>query len=216
MSLEFEIFCERVCMLPERVLYLPVNQAILVADLHFGKVNHFRKSGVAVPILANQKNAALLIDVIQLMKPRQVIFLGDLFHSHYNQEWETVGQIVQYFAEVSFELVLGNHDILSRQQYARHAIKVHEESLTLGQWLLTHEPMAIEKIPEGVYNLAGHIHPGVLLQGAAKQTLLLPCFYFGKKQGLLPAFGSFTGLARIYPKVDEQVFVVAEQKVIVV
>ncbi len=210
---EFEIFSQRICMLPERVLYLPKDQTILVADLHFGKVNHFRKSGIAVPVSANEKNAALLIDVIQKTKPKRVIFLGDLFHSHYNQEWETVGQIVQHFVEVSFELVIGNHDILSKQQYVRHTIKVHEGSLTLGQWLLTHEPMTFEKIPEGFYNLAGHIHPGVRLQGAAKQALLLPCFYFGKKQGLLPAFGSFTGLARIYPKVYERIFVLADGKV---
>lgn len=214
MRLEFEVLSERVEMLAEKILFLPVHHSILVADGHFGKVNHFRKSGIAVPITANDKNASTLIDVIQQLKPQRVIFLGDLFHSHYNQEWETVGQIVRNFSNCSFELVLGNHDVLSAQQYSRHQIKVHLHQLDLGQWALTHQPM--EQVPNGQYNLAGHIHPGIRLKGTAKQALLLPCFYFGKNAGLLPAFGSFTGLAQIVPKRDERIFVVANDKVIAV
>ena len=83
MGLEFEVLSERVEMLAEKVLFLPAHNSLLVADVHFGKVNHFRKSGIAVPVIANDKNASTLIDVIQQLKPQRVIFLGDLFHSHY-------------------------------------------------------------------------------------------------------------------------------------
>jgi metallophosphoesterase superfamily enzyme len=64
------------------------------------------------------------------------------------------------------------------------------------------------------YNLAGNIHPGVLLQGKGKQAVTLPCFYFGERQGILPAFGSFTGLARIQPKKEDRIFVIAESTVV--
>jgi len=214
MGLEFEVLSERVEMFAEKVLFLPAHNSLLVADVHFGKVNHFRKSGIAVPVIANDKNASTLIDVIQQLKPQRVIFLGDLFHSHYNQEWETVGQIIRHFSNCSFELVLGNHDVLGAQQYSRHLIKVHLRQLDLGQWTLSHQPM--QQVSNGHYNLAGHIHPGIRLKGTAKQALLLPCFYFGKNAGLLPAFGSFTGLAQIFPKKEERIFVVANEKVIAV
>jgi uncharacterized protein len=213
-KIDFIIEGERIILLPEKVLYLPQHKTILVADLHFGKVNHFRKSGIAVPAKANDKNADTLINVINAIKPDRIIFLGDLFHSHYNEEWETVGQILKHFSACSFELVLGNHDILGLQQYQRHAIKVFENQLIIGQWLLTHEPLTIT--PENFYNLAGHIHPGVRLQGAARQSLMLPCFYFGKRNGILPAFGSFTGLAKITPKQGERVFAIAEEKIIAI
>ncbi|HNU41619.1 MAG TPA: phosphoesterase, partial [Cyclobacteriaceae bacterium] len=68
--------------------------------------------------------------------------------------------------------------------------------------------------PEGVYNLSGHIHPAVRLKGTGRQSVMLPCFYFGKQQGILPAFGSFTGMARIVPKKEDRIFVIAENKVI--
>ncbi len=209
--MDFLIWNEPIALLPEKVLYLPKYRLILVADLHFGKVNHFRKSGIAVPPKANDKNADTLINVINATKPDRVIFLGDLFHSYYNEEWETVGQILKHFSACSFELVLGNHDILSLQQYQRHGIKVFESQMIVGQWLLTHEPL--ETIPENFYNLAGHIHPGARLTGSGRQSMILPCYYFGKQQGILPAFGSFTGLATIHPKKNENVFVIAEGKV---
>jgi uncharacterized protein len=211
LKLDFLINKEPITLLPEKVLYLPKHKTVLVADLHFGKVNHFRKSGIAVPAKANDKNADSLIHAIHSTKAERVIFLGDLFHSHYNEEWETVGQILKHFSSCSFELVLGNHDILSLHQYERHAIKLFENQLIMGTWLLTHEPLAT--IPENFYNLAGHFHPGARLEGSGRQSIMLPCFYFGKQQGILPAFGSFTGLAAIHPKKEEHVFVLAEGRV---
>ena len=79
----------------------------MIADLHFGKVNHFRKSGIAVPVQANMKNASLLIDAIDLLKPDRVIFLGDLFHSAYNQEWEVVVYVIG-LRWLRFENGIGN------------------------------------------------------------------------------------------------------------
>ncbi len=202
---------ESITLLPQRLLYLNHHRALVVADVHFGKINHFRKAGIAVPAKANNRNAADLIDAINQTKPERVVFLGDLFHSTYNDEWETVGQITDHFRQCAFELVVGNHDILSDNQYARHSIRCIPQ-LVLGQWLLTHEPLT--DIPDNCYNLAGHIHPGIRLHGSGRQSLMLPCFYFGKRQGLLPAFGAFTGLAKIKPQKEDRVFVLAEGKII--
>ena len=122
-----------------------------------------------------------------------------------------VGQILNHFSMCTFELVRGNHDILSQLQYIRHRITLHEAGLKIGNLLLTHEP--IEVMPGECYNLTAHIHPGVRLFGKGKQALTLPCFYFGRDQGILPAFGSFTGLAIITPRKDDRIFVVTEKKV---
>jgi DNA ligase-associated metallophosphoesterase len=203
---------EMITLRHEKAILLPKHNALLIADLHFGKVNHFRKSGVAVPIMANEQNNRLLIELLNSTKPERVIFLGDLFHSHYNDEWETLGQIRRHFSSCSFELVMGNHDILHEQQYQRNGLVVFKQQLIIGQWLLTHEPL--KTIPEGNYNLSGHIHPGVRLHGTAKQSITLPCFFFGDRHGILPAFGSFTGLALIQPKQKERVFVISEEKII--
>ena len=203
---EFELW-------PERAVYWKRINTLLLADLHIGKINHFRKAGIPVPTGANDKNIEVLVGLLQQIKPERVICLGDLFHSHYNPEWEVFGEIVKHFKPISFELVLGNHDVMSDHQYERKGIRVYEE-LLLDGFIFTHHPL--ESIAENQYNIAGHIHPGVHLRGKGKQAMTLPCFYFGGQQGLLPAFGAFTGLARIYPKKDEQVFVIAEDRIIAV
>ena len=209
--MRIEILEVAMVMNSEKILFLPDKRILLIADLHFGKINHFRKSGIAVPMQANMKNASLLIDAINFLKPDRVIFLGDLFHSGYNQEWETVAQITHHFSACSFELVIGNHDILSLEKYGQNLLKVSHE-VAIGSFILTHEPL--QDVPNGMYNIAGHIHPGVRLKGGAGQSLMLPCFYFRGNQAILPAFGSFTGMAKINPQKGERVFAITKDNVI--
>jgi DNA ligase-associated metallophosphoesterase len=210
--MDVELLHEKVTLLPDKAIWFKARKLVLLADLHFGKINHFRKSGIPVPAKANDRNTELLINLLNQTKPERVIFLGDLFHSHYNEEWEVVGQIRKHFSACSFELVLGNHDILSAVQYERHSMIVYPDRHRIGNFVLTHEPLTA--VPEGDYNLSGHLHPGIQLRGSGKQFITLPCFYFGRQQGLLPAFGSFTGLARINPKKEERIFIIAEDKII--
>lgn len=124
---------------------------------------------------------------------------------------ETFGQVRKAFTQCSFELIVGNHDILSETQYNRARLTIHPKQLVLNKLLLTHEPL--ETTPEGFFNLAGHLHPGAHLIGTGKQSLTLPCFFVKADQCILPAFGSFTGLARVRPKTGEKIFVVADGKV---
>jgi len=211
LPMEVEILREQFVLYPQKALFWKSQKALLLSDLHLGKINHFRRAGIPVPPKANDHNLELFLELVDTTKPERVICLGDLFHSHYNAEWEAFGEVVRHFSSISFELVQGNHDIMGAYQYARKRIQVHE-TLRIGPFLLTHHPM--DTVPEGHYNIAGHIHPGVSLTGRGRQSVTLPCFYFGDQKAYLPAFGKFTGLARIVPKRQDKVFVVAENKVI--
>lgn len=211
--MEVEVVGQVFKLLPQKAIYWPSKRILLLADVHLGKINHFRKSGIPVPTKANDKNIEILIDLVWATKPERIICLGDLFHSHYNPAWEVFGEVVKHFTSVSFELIMGNHDIMSSLQYQRKGIRVYD-SLVIESFLLTHHPL--EAADENYYNLAGHIHPGVMLTGKGRQHIKLPCFYFGKHQGVLPAFGMFTGLALVRPTVDDKIFVIAENKIITV
>lgn len=201
-----------VSFLPEKALWMPAEQLLVIADLHFGKAQHFRRAGLPVPTLAGIRNAENLIDLLRKTNPLTTIFLGDLFHSHYNDDWEAVGQIVRHFSSCRFELVRGNHDIMSEQQYVRQGIFVTEEARR-GPFLFSHEPLDRSVIPAGIINVAGHIHPGARLEGKGKQSLMLPCFWRSANQLILPAFGSLTGLASILPAATDSVYLVLEDKV---
>lgn len=206
-----EILDEQFVLHPQKAIFWKSQRALLLSDLHLGKINHFRKAGIPVPQKANDHNLEVLIDLIAKSRPERIICLGDLFHSYYNTEWETFGEVVRHFASIDFELVQGNHDIMGSYQYQRKGVKVHD-TLQIGNFLLTHHPL--DTIPESTYNIAGHIHPGVSLIGRGRQAMMLPCFYFGERQAYLPAFGKFTGMARILPRQQDKVFVVAEDKII--
>jgi DNA ligase-associated metallophosphoesterase len=209
--MQAEIFGEVLELYPQRAVFWKRKGILFLADLHLGKINHFRRAGIAVPQRANDKNVEGLIDLLNLTSPERVICLGDLFHSHYNPEWEVFGELIKHFGNSSFELVLGNHDIMSDQQYLRKGILTHEV-LCIEPFIFTHHPL--KEIGSSQYNLAGHLHPGVNLKGKARQSVTLPCFYFGEQAGLLPAFGTFTGIARIQPKKNDKVFAIVEDKVI--
>ncbi len=211
--MNLEVLHRGIQLIEEKALFLQEEKILIVADLHFGKVNHFRRAGLPVPPAANIKNSESLIDLINKTSPARIIFLGDLFHSHYNEEWEVVGQVIANFPACSFALVRGNHDIMSHQQYTRKGIEVIDQE-QVGPWLLTHEPMEYSEIPKDKVNVAGHLHPGARLQGKGRQSIILPCFWLMEQQIILPAFGSFTGLAAIHSGENDRVYVILENKIV--
>lgn len=210
----FEWTQQNICfyLLPEKAIYLPIHAALLIADPHFGKAAHFRKAGVPVPEGVHSDDYQKIKRLIEAYNPLSVIFLGDLFHSDFNRSWLLLEAFRNLFSEIKFHLVKGNHDILPEQFYLSGLWQVHEENLTLGNLILSHEPL--EEISEGYINLCGHIHPGVSLYGAGRQKLTLPCFFVTSNQIILPAFGRFTGLAKMVCKKNENVFAITGKKVI--
>lgn len=199
-------------LLKEKAVYCPSHKALFIADLHFGKAAHFRKSGVPIPEPIHNADLYNLQALISVFSPSTIYFLGDLFHSDWNGQWEVLNDFLKQFTEVTFHLVLGNHDILDERAYRNSAFEVHKGCLELGELLLSHEPL--EEIPMGKLNLCGHIHPGIRLVGKARQSIRLSCFFYKPNQLILPAFGSFTGLALMKPKPGDQIFGVTKEKVI--
>jgi len=205
-----EIQHEKLYLLPEKAIYWAAKKLLLIADLHLGKAAHFRKNGMAVPPQTANRNWKKLHQLFRLHQPQRVCFLGDLFHSTENKEWTVFGELTQSYPDIQFELVMGNHDILEASAYEALGFEVYQESRIEGPFILTHEPLE----EPALYNLCGHIHPGVKLSGKGRQSHKAACFYFGEKQAILPAFGSFTGLAKIPVREQDQIFVIVEDQVI--
>lgn len=195
-------------------MYWPRHNTLIMADLHLGKSAHFRKAGIALPGKAATKDFKRLEGLLQSIGPGRVLILGDLFHSDYNAEWELFIRFVAAHPSVSFELVGGNHDILSMEHYEQAGLTVYPEEKQEGPFLYTHIPLALEEVPKGLVNLSGHLHPGVRLRGNGRQRLKLPCFFLNPQQGILPSFGSLTGQMAMKPNRNSQVYAIAADKVI--
>lgn len=193
-----------------KALYWVEEKALILSDLHLGKSAHFRKAGIAVPAGIIEEDLYRLQQLITRYHPEQIIVVGDLFHSSANNEVQYFRLWRQQFPSIRFVLVKGNHDILDAALYATLEIRV-ADTLTLRNIHFMHEPC--ENGGDGPYVFSGHLHPGVILAGGGRQRLRLPCFYFGKHCGILPAFGRFTGLAMLEPETDGAVFAVVNKSI---
>ena len=212
-TLTIDLCGESLILHPDRAVYWPATSTLLLSDLHLGKAAHFRRAGIAVPAAVSDADFSRLQMLLATCQPARVLLLGDLFHSRYNHIWDEFCTLTARFATTRFELVPGNHDILGPARYADAGLYLHEEIFCDGPFCFSHHPLPAELIPGATYNLAGHVHPCVHLRGPGGQSLRLPCFYFGRPGGILPAFGAFTGCGEVPAREGDRVYVLTPEKV---
>lgn len=211
-TLVTDINREPVHLLPQRALYWPRAETLLIADPHWGKAATFRAASIALPGEPIHDDLARLSTAIRQTRARRLLVLGDLLHARRGRAPETfaaVGAWREEFPTLEIELVRGNHDRGAGDPPDDWRIDCREQPLIEMPFAFLHEPVTIP----GHYALAGHLHPGAVLAGGG-QRLKLPCFWFTAHYGVLPAFGSFTGLVAIQPAPSDRVFVVADAEVV--
>ena len=203
---------ETLTLLPQKAAFLPAHRTLLVADAHIGKAVSFRKLGVPVPRGTTTETLGVLSELVDSLGVQHIVFLGDFLHSVRSHAASTLGAVARWrsrHAGIALTLVRGNHDDRAGDPPAHLGMAVVDEPLPFGGLALCHHPDARA---EG-YVLAGHIHPCVHLSGRAHDHLRLPCFWFGEQVGVLPAFGSFTGMHAVQVEAGDRVFVVADDSV---
>lgn len=193
-----------------RAIYWEQQNILIASDLHFGKTGHFRKSGVAVPQDIYKEDLQRLLNLLQHFKPSTLLVVGDFFHSHMNSELEWFKKWRNDLPDLQIDLVRGNHDILNKKWYSEAGINMFQENLDLPPFSFRHEQCDEKEY----YNFCGHLHPGVILNGLGKQSLRFPCFYFGERQAILPAFSRFTGLATVDINRGDDVFIIVDDKLV--
>ena len=204
---------ERLELLPERVAYWPAQHTLFVADYHLGKAASFRKAGIPLPSGTTSENVDRLDRVVRDTGAKRVLFLGDFLHSAAGRAPRTMARFRAWreaHPDLALTLVRGNHDARAGDPPADWNFEVMDAGERVGPFVLNHEPGASR---HGGYALAGHIHPAVRLHGS-EMSLRLPCFWFGARFGVLPAFGAFTGNAVVRPRRGDQVFVIADDQVL--
>jgi uncharacterized protein len=207
----------------DRTMFWEEERALILSDLHFGKTGHFRKSGIAIPPSVYKEDLQRLVIQIQYFQPRELIIVGDMFHSHGNKELDLFLKWRSDLSGIHIRLIRGNHDILKDEWYKQAEIDLSSQTLSRQDFHFVHDISDQLNRKEGFiqnvskersYFFSGHLHPGIRINGIGKQSLCFPCFYFGKKYAVLPAFSRFTGVAMIYPEAEEEVFAIVNQELI--
>ncbi|BDB28000.1 ligase-associated DNA damage response endonuclease PdeM [Cupriavidus sp. P-10] len=198
---------ETLWLLPEHAVWWPAAGMLMVADVHFGKAAAFRALGQPVPHGTTGDNLGLLTQLTRQLPVEELVFLGDFLHARAARTPAVLAALDGWRRslppQVRCTLVRGNHDARAGDPPDSLQIRVVTEPAVASPLALCHLPGAS---PLG-YVLAGHLHPACRLRGAGADSLRLPCFLFGPRGAILPAFGAFTGHATVRPQADERVYV---------
>jgi DNA ligase-associated metallophosphoesterase len=207
----FHLLNQTLCLLPQKAIYWQEAKILLLADLHIGKAGHFRKAGIPIPSLVHNTDIELIKFLCQKYEAQKVILLGDLFHSKPNDELYIFFELIQELNHISWELVIGNHDVWSKGFFEKKLV-IHEKTTFVTPFILSHEPLQSTQIPHNTFNICGHLHPAIKLKG--QKTIQIPCFWFLENIGILPAFGRFTDNKAYQFSSNDQVFGIVENSVI--
>ncbi len=199
-------------LLPQKAMYIAKHQLLVISDWHLGKLKHFRKEGFFVPAPNVMEELSRLDTLLNALEVKQVVFLGDLFHSKLNSDWEQFCIYTKAKPNITFTLTKGNHDILDDAHWERSALRIVDHLLLEEGIVLSHEPL--RGLESHIINVVGHIHPGCQIFLAGRQSFRLPCFHLENRVLTLPAFGKFTGL-HILPKTSlTKVYAIVDQSVL--
>lgn len=201
-------------LLAERAAYLPDEKILIISDWHLGKLRHFRAEGLFVPASDVDSELDRLEKLLEKLTVSHVVFLGDLFHSRWNPDWDRFKNYAQSLLSRKIRLTLtkGNHDILDARHFEGLDMQVREQIIISNRLVLAHDTVA--GFPGHLAQIVGHLHPGCRVTLGARQSLRLPCFYLRSRTLTLPAFGQYTGIYQIKHRPGHRLFPVVNDCVL--
>lgn len=200
-------------LFPNRAMLLKKTRTLLVADLHLGKDQAFRVSGIPVPQGPVEQTLERLSSALLLSNARRLIVLGDLFHSPQGNTRSMFAALTAWrekHAALPVALVRGNHDHCRGGWLDELRMEALDAPADFEALRLRHCPVGESE--QRV--VCGHVHPAVRLKMRNGPRSLLPCFYFTQNTCMLPSFGGFTGHGILDPSQACRIFVIAGGAVI--
>lgn len=174
----------------ERCIWMPEQDAIIIADLHLGYEGVLRMDGVAMPRYQDRVIRRRLERILDRYDPRCIVINGDFKHNfdrNLRQEWREVSDMLSFLSEErEVHLVRGNHDNFLKTIAVRHDVPMtwHQE---LQDVIITHGHRDEDLPPDGRMLLA-HEHPFVKLRDEVGATLSMPCYLYSDEVAVMPSF----------------------------
>jgi DNA ligase-associated metallophosphoesterase len=211
-AVKLEIAGEELIAHPERALIWPAAQTAFIADLHLGKGEIFRRSGIPIPEGSTLTDLARIASLIVEFDLQRIVLLGDFLHGPSSgasthakmfREWRTMRDSLEFI------VVAGNHDRRAAGRELVDAVDWQTEGYELGPFACCHHPCEVESR----FVLSGHLHPVVFLHGSHRERLRMPVLWLQSHCAVLPSFGSFTGGALIEPSQGDRLYAMAAGRV---
>jgi len=187
-GLEFTCAGETLQALPMGALYWPTERLLAVADLHLEKGSSYAVNArKLLPRHDTRQTLDALATLIDTMRPRTVVCLGDSFHDRDAvarlPEEERAG-IERLAARARFVWIAGNHDPAPPPAGWGDVA----EEIDHGPLVFRHEAQFGPADGE----VSGHFHPVAALTVRGR-GLRRRCFLTDGRRLILPAFGAYAG-----------------------
>jgi DNA ligase-associated metallophosphoesterase len=143
----------------------------------------------------------------------RLLILGDFFHSKAGRSQGILQSLADWrgaHSQLEIVLIRGNHDRHAGDPPPDLNIRVVGKTLEEPPFYFCHEPCEHESL----HIIGGHVHPGINLWDKIGGSIRLPCYWFGERSALLPAFGSFTGTYTVKPRRGDQLFLIGDGEVV--
>ena len=199
-----------------KALFFDEKKWLIVADPHFGKAEIFRRKGLPVPAGSTESDLARLSRLLDITEAKGLAILGDLIHAAPEPGSGTIASLKswrQKHPKLQLLIVPGNHDRQAEHAFEAMGVSRLSDGLETDRFILSHKPPECSGDSRPKYVLAGHVHPALRVPGLKTRGAAFPCFYFGKRYGLLPAFGSFTGSSTVSPSNGEFAFICSKDEI---
>lgn len=201
-------------LMPERALFLRAARALVVADLHVGKSESYRRFGVPSADGIDEETLVRLSRAAMRAGAKVIVVVGDLTHSAVG-----IGEAeMQRFAEfrercsLPIRLVEGNHDRGVGTLPPEWMVDRVRGAFTLGGVRFEHEPPATAV---DAWTVSGHLHP-ILSVARGTRSVEAPAFVVDRARRtlVLPAFSKFTRGVRYEPRAGVELYAIAESEIV--
>jgi DNA ligase-associated metallophosphoesterase len=206
---------EELTLLPERAIFWGRKSTLLIADTHWGKAATMRSAGLPIPGGTTSADMDRLTALVRKTAAERIVFLGDVIHARSGRAARTLEAVAEWrdrHPGLELVLVRGNHDARAGDPPAEFGIRCVDAPLFEAPFVLQHFPAP----SRFGYALAGHTHPAVRVNGRGGERATVPCFYFTRECGTLPAFGALTGCAIVRPSESDLVYGIAGEEVLLI
>ena len=211
-ELQVECAGEELVLHPSRAVLWPAERTAFIADLHLGKSEIFRRSGIPIPEGDTLADLARLDRIIESRDLERVVLLGDFLHAASpggSSHAEAFMTWRSRHAQLEFLVIAGNHDRRAAGRELASAVTWELEERRMGPFVCRHHPGAS---PHG-YVLSGHLHPVLNLYGSHRERARVPVCWMRRDYSVLPSFGSFTGGGDIEPSNGDRLYAFAAERV---
>lgn len=177
---------EPMVLLADRALFWPRRSRLMICDLHLGKADAFRRSGIALPHGGTDDDLSRLTALLQATGASELMVLGDFLHGAagntlWRRQWLAWREA---HAAVIVSVLAGNHD---------RALPDADLRIDYCGTAMDDAPFALRHAPSRqrhLHVLCGHVHPVLALPGIPGRW---PAFWLREGCTVLPAFSRFTG-----------------------